>query len=87
MDCSAGKVALAEKLIKLGASEGRADEDDDLVELEAVKKIVELAVLLLLVELHIVLLQTVQRQFLLVIDIDFEWVLHELLADNPDIFV
>lgn len=36
MNCSAGKVALAEKLVELGATKGGANEDDDLVELEAV---------------------------------------------------
>jgi hypothetical protein len=85
--CSAGEVALAEKLIELGASNSRLDEDDDLVELQAIEKVVKLAVLLLLVKLHVVLLQTVQRQLLLVVYIDLERVLHKLLADNADVLV
>jgi hypothetical protein len=87
VDCGAGEVALAEKLVELGASNSRLDEDDDLVELQAVEKVVELAVLLLLVKLHVVLLQTVQRQLLLVIDVDLERVLHELLAYDSDFLV
>jgi hypothetical protein len=87
VDCGAGEVALAEKLVELGASNSRLDEDDDLVELQAVEKVVELAVLLLLVKLHVVLLQTVQRQLLLVIDVYLERVLHELLAYDSDFLV
>lgn len=84
MDSSAGEVALAKELVELSASKGGADEDDDLIELEAVKQIVELAVLLALVKLHVVLLETVQSQLLLVVDVDLKRVLHELLADHAD---
>ena len=77
---SAGEVALAKKLVKLRAAEGGTDEDDDLVELQSIKKIVELPVLLALVKLHVVLLQTVECQRLLVVDVDLERSLHELLA-------
>lgn len=85
MDRSAREVTLAEELIELGAAEGRAHEDDDLVELEAIKKVVELAVLLALIELDVELLETVQRQLLLVVDIDLKRALHELLADRADL--
>lgn len=80
MHRSAREVAFAQELVKLCASQGRANEDNDLVELQLIKKIVELPVLLTLVKLHVVLLQTVESQLLLVIDVDFERVLHELLA-------
>lgn len=43
-----------------------------LVELERVEKVVELAVLGRLVEAHKVLLQAVQRELLLVVDVDLE---------------
>jgi len=87
VDSSAGEVALAEKLVELRAAQSRANEDDDLVELQAVEKVVKLPVLLLLVKLHVVLLETVKRQLLLVIDVDLERVLHELLADNAHLLV
>lgn len=87
VDSSAGEVALAKKLVELRAAKSRTDEDDDLVELQAVEKVVELAVLLLLVKLHVVLLETMKCQLLLVIDVDLERVLHELLADNADVLV
>lgn len=82
---STGEVALAQKLVKLCATQSRANEDDNLVELQLVKKVIELPVLLALIELHVVLLQTVQSQLLLVIDVDFERVLHELLAGLADL--
>jgi hypothetical protein len=85
MNCSAREVALAEKLVKLSAAQGGAHKDNDLVELERVKKIVELAVLLTLVELHVELLQTVQGKFLLVIHVNLQRRLHELLAHSTDI--
>lgn len=43
-----------------------------LVELERVKQLVQLPVLLLLLELDVVLLQTVQRQLGLVVDVDLQ---------------
>jgi hypothetical protein len=45
----------------------------DLVELEVVQKLVELPVLFLLLELEVVLLETVEGQLGLVIDVDLEW--------------
>ena len=85
MDCGAREVALAKELVKLGASKCRLDEDDDLIELKAVEKVVELAVLLALIELDVVLLKTVQGKLLLVVDVDLQRVLHELLADSTDV--
>lgn len=85
VDCSAGEVALAEKLVKLCAAECGTDEDDDLVELQAVQKIVELSVLLTLVKLDVELLKTVKRQLLLVVDVDLKRVLHKLLADSANL--
>lgn len=82
VDRRAGKVALAQELIKLCAAQRRTNEDDDLIELERVQQIVELAVLLALIELDKVLLQTVQGKLLLVVNVDLQRVLHELLADD-----
>ena len=50
-------------------------EDDDLVELESVQQVVELAVLLGLVQAHEVLLQSVQGQLGVVVDEDLHRVL------------
>lgn len=85
VNCGTGEVALAQKLVELCAAQSRADEDDNLVELQFVQKVVKLPVLLTLIELHVVLLQTVQSQFLLVVDVDLERVLHELLAGLADL--
>jgi len=85
VDRGAREVALAEQLVKLGAAQGRANEDDDLVELEVIEEVVELPVLLALIKLDVELLKTVQGQLLLVVDVDLEGVLHELLADGADV--
>lgn len=85
MHSGARKVAFLEKLIKLSASKSRSHEDDDLVKFEGIQQVVKLAVLLAFVKLDKVLLKTVQCQLLLIIDIDFQRVLHELLADQADV--
>lgn len=83
--CDGGKVALAQQLVELGGTESALDEDDDLVELEVVEQLVQLAVLLRLCKLDIVLLETVKCELCLVIDVDLERVLHELLADRSSL--
>lgn len=83
VDSDTGEVALAQKLIKLGGTESALDKDDDLVELELVEQVVELAVLLALTDLEVVLLETVKSELGLVVNVDLERVLHELLADGP----
>jgi hypothetical protein len=50
----------------------------DLVELEVVQELVQLPVLLLLLELEVVLLETVEGQLGLVIDVNLEWLLSAL---------
>lgn len=77
-----GEVALAQKAIKLTCTERVLHEDDDLVVTKFVKQVVETAVLLILSELNVVLLQTVESKLRLVIDVDLQWILHELLADR-----
>jgi hypothetical protein len=48
MDCNGWEVALAEQLVELGGAKSTLDEDNDLVELELVEKVIKLAVLLAL---------------------------------------
>ena len=56
-----------------------------LVELERIQQLEELAVLLRVLQLDVVLLQPVQCQLGLVVDVDLHGILHELLADTPDV--
>jgi hypothetical protein len=51
-------------------SDLRIYEDHDLVELKRVEEVVQLANLLLLSQLDVVLLQTVEGQLRLVVDVD-----------------
>lgn len=46
MDCNGWEVALAEQLVELGGAKSTLDEDNDLIELELVEKVIKLAVLL-----------------------------------------
>lgn len=84
VNSNTGEVAVAEELIQSGCAHGALDENDDLVELQAVEKLVELAVLLLLTQFDVVLLKTVEGELRLVVNVDFEWVAHELLADRAN---
>lgn len=70
MDACRGEVALAQEAVELLGSRDRADKDDDLVEVERVEQVVELAVLLALAEHHVVLHEAVQRELGLVVDVD-----------------
>jgi hypothetical protein len=82
VDGDTGEVALAQKLVELGGTKGALDEDDDLVELQLVEEVVELAVLLGLTKLDVVLLETVKGELGLVVNVDLQRVTHELLADG-----
>ena len=70
VDADGREAALLEELVeKLGALHLRY-EDDDLVELERVEEVVQLAVLLVLLQLDVVLLEAVESQLRLVVDVD-----------------
>jgi len=61
------------------------NENDDLVKVEGVDEVGQLGVLLVLFELHVVLLETVESEFALVLNEDFRRVAHELLAGVLDV--
>ena len=85
VDGNGGEVALSQKLVELVGTLGALDEDDNLVELQVVEQVVQLAVLLLLAKLDVILLKTVQSELGVVIDVHLERVAHELLADRADL--
>jgi hypothetical protein len=82
VDGDTGEVALAQKLVELSGTESALDEDDDLVELQLIEKVVELTVLLSLTKLDVVLLETVEGELSLVVNVNLQRVTHELLADG-----
>lgn len=84
MHRNTGEVALNQELVKFVSTERALNEDNDLVELEAVQEFVQLAVLLRLTELNVVLLETVESELGVIIHVDLERVPHELLADRSD---
>lgn len=65
------EVALAQQLVELLCSSHAVDENNNLIEVQHVQQIVQLAVLLLLAQFHVVLLQAVQSELRLVVDVDF----------------
>ena len=67
-----GEIALAKELVQLSGAVDRLDEDTDLIELQGVEQIVQFAVLCCLLQLDVVLLQTVQGKLSLVINVDFQ---------------
>jgi len=79
------EVALPQQLVELGGTDSALDEDDDLVKLEIVKQLVQLAILLTLLERNVVLLQAMQSQFGVFVNIVLGRVLHELSADWLDV--
>lgn len=87
VNANTGEVALDQQLVELVGALDRLDKDADLVELERIQEVVQLAVLLVLGDSDKVLLKTVEGQLCLVIDVNLERVLHELLADETDLLV
>lgn len=82
MDRDGREVAFTKQLVELSCTNSTLDEDDDLVELKLVEKLVELTVLLAFLKLEVVLLQTVKRQLGVLVDVVLGRVLHEFLADG-----
>jgi len=58
----------------------RLGEDDNLVKLEVVKQVDKLEDLLILFQLHVVLLETMQSELRFVVNIQLERILHVHLA-------
>mmetsp|Transcript_10062 Transcript_10062/g.30766 ORF Transcript_10062/g.30766 Transcript_10062/m.30766 type:complete len:252 (+) Transcript_10062:39-794(+) len=83
VDGDGREVALHQQLVQGDGPLHRLHEDHDLVELQGVQEVVELAVLLLLCKLHVVLQKPVKRKLGLLVHPDLVRVLHELLAESP----
>jgi hypothetical protein len=71
VDIDGGEVLFLEERGERDASLHGLDEDNDLVEFERVEQIEKLSVLLVLLDLDIVLLETVEGQLGFVVDEDF----------------
>lgn len=84
MDSNTGEVALPQKLVQLVGTESAFDKDNDLVELQGVKKVTEFAIFLLFAQLDVVLLETVESELCVVVNVHLEGITHELLANRSD---
>lgn len=76
---------LVKNLSQLDGVRYGLNENDDLVEVEGVDEVRQLGVLLVLLELHVVLLETMESEFSFVLNHNFGWVTHELLAGGLDV--
>jgi hypothetical protein len=79
------KGLLVEDLSQLDGVRHSLDEDDNLVEVEGVDEVSQLSVLLVLIKLNVILLETMESEFALVLDKDLSRVTHELLASGLDV--
>ena len=64
-----------------------ADEDDDLIEFKSVKEFDKLHDLLVVFELDIVLLESMQSKLGIRVNVELEWLLHEKLASTLDVVI
>jgi hypothetical protein len=76
---------LVEDFSQLDCVRYSLDKDDDLVEVERINEVSQLGVLLVLIKLHVVLLQTMESEFALILDQYFSRVAHELLTSELDV--
>jgi len=86
MDTNGRKVAVNQQLVQFNSTTNGTDKDTDLIKLQRIQQIVQLAVLSILLQLAIVLLQSVQSQLCLIVHINLERILHKLATDWTDFF-
>jgi hypothetical protein len=82
VDGNGWEVALSKKLVELRAASSALDEDDDLIELQGIKQVIQLSVLLAFAKTNIVLLKTMKSQLGLIVNVDLKRATHKLLADR-----
>ena len=80
-----GKGLLVEDLSQFYGVGHSLNKDDDLVKIECVDEIRQLGVLFVLLELHVVLLETMEGQLALVLDKNFSSITHELPAGELNV--
>ena len=85
VDGLGGDCVLVEHFVEFDGVVHLAHEDDNLVELELVDQIHELADLIALIEADVVLAETVQGELALVLDEDLGGVAHELATRELDL--
>merc|ERR1712038_622590 len=84
MNGNGREILLDQKLSEGHATLYRLDEDYNLVEFQYIQKLKELAILLRVLQLDVMLLQTVQGQLGFIVDVHLHGILHEFLAHGPD---
>lgn len=73
MDSNRREVLFDQKSGQSDTSLDTLDEDDHLIEFQDIQEFEELPVLLSVLEFEIILLETMESEFSLIIDVDFHW--------------
>mmetsp|Transcript_2101 Transcript_2101/g.3157 ORF Transcript_2101/g.3157 Transcript_2101/m.3157 type:complete len:277 (+) Transcript_2101:517-1347(+) len=81
------EIAVVKQLVEGLCALHRFDENNNLVKVKSIEKIVKLAILLVFVNHQIMLNQTVEGKLRFIIDDDFGGVIHELLAESPHFII
>jgi hypothetical protein len=84
VDGDGGEAILSEDFVKLNGVLDALHEDNDLVEHERVEEVSQFPDFLVVLQLHVKLLQSVQGQFTLIVNEDLKLVLHEFPANGFD---
>ena len=85
MDSLGGDGVLVEHLVELDGVVDLAHKDDNLVELQLIDKIHQLADLVTFVKTDVVLAETMKGELALVLDEDLGGVAHKLAASDLDL--
>ena len=85
MDGLAWNGVLHEDFRKLNCVLHRFYKDNDLIELKLVNQVHQLSNLLTLIELYVVLAETVEGQFAFILNQDFSWIAHEFTASHLNV--
>lgn len=85
VDRNRWEVTLAQELVQFGGSDCAFYENDNLVEGKLIKQLIKTSILLSFFQLDVVLLKAIEGKLCLIINVDFERVLHEFLANGANL--
>lgn len=72
MNTNGREIALDQQFVQLNSTRHRLHKHAHLIELQRIQQIIQLSIFLILLQLEVVLLQSMQRQLCLVIHVDLK---------------
>ena len=79
------EITLSQQSVQLLGARHLAHKDDNLIEFQDIKQVIQLSVLFSFSKLAVVKGQTVKGQLCLIVDVNFHGILAELFADRSDL--